>query len=109
MHGIPLSKEFLKSGYRKKMWTDSVKTLKLLEKTLPISSVWLRGSFATNKKKPSDIDFIILLRTPKNHSSCVSADFKICLDNKSGKAALRDSNVRMKKKYGKKFEVVRLK
>ncbi len=51
------------------MWANSKKIIKQIEKILPISSAYLLGSFTAKKKRPADVDFIILLKTINNPKS----------------------------------------
>lgn len=83
MDQIP--KELLKSEYRKEMWENSKKIIKKIKKTLPISSAHLLGSFTTKKRRPADVDFILLLKLKeKNENSKWSVDLVLAPDNKYG-------------------------
>jgi predicted nucleotidyltransferase len=61
-----IPKKLLKSSYRKEMWKNVEKVVARIEKVLPISSMHLVGSFAAKKRRPADVDFIVLLHTPKH-------------------------------------------
>ena len=106
-----IPKELLKSKYRKEMWNNSQKILKQLEKTLPISSAYLLGSFTTKKKRPADVDFILLLQMKDNNqNSKWSIDLVLAPENKYGNFVLGDAKKWMKQKYGtKKSAVIKLK
>ena len=106
-----MKNELLKSPYRKKMWRNAENIMKKIEKVLPISSVHLLGSFASKKKRPADVDFIIILKTPKvKKKEDWSVDLVIAPDNKHGEFVLGDAKKWMKQKYGaKKSEVIKLK
>lgn len=98
-----IPKELISSKYRKEMWTESQRVIKLLKKVLPVSSVYLMGSFTTKKKRPADVDFIILLKTKeKNRTKKWANDFVIVPDNDYGKEVLEDAIKWMKQKYGAK-------
>lgn len=98
-----IPKQMLSSKYRKEMWKQSQKIIKLIEKVLPISSLYLLGSFTTNKKRPADVDFIVLLKTKEKNSKKVwSNDFVIAPDNNYGKIVLKDAAKWVKQKYGAK-------
>lgn len=56
-----IPKKLLQSKYRKEMWKHAQNIIKKLRKDLPISSVYLLGSFTTKKKRPADVDL-----TPKD-------------------------------------------
>lgn len=60
MDNVP--RKLLRSKYRKELWANAQKVVKVLEKMLPVSEVYLRGSFTTKKKRPADVDFIIALK-----------------------------------------------
>ncbi len=93
------------------MWRNSKKIISRLEKVLPISSVHVHGSFSTRKKRPNDVDFIILLNTKeKDPKSKWSVDMVIAPDNRFGKNVLKDTDKYVMKKYGlKNSRTVRLK
>lgn len=82
-----------------------------IEKALPISSAYLLGSFTTAKKRPADVDFILLLKVRENTSEANwSVDLVIAPENKNGAAVLQDAKTWMKQKYGaKKSAVIKLK
>lgn len=102
-------KKLLQSSYRKELWKNAEEIVKKIEKVLPISSMHLMGSFASNKRRPADVDFIVMLQTPpKRKNAKWSLDLVIAPDNKYGKELLEDNKKWMKQKYGvKKSEVVR--
>jgi len=102
-----IPKNLLNSKYRKEIWENVQKILKKLEKTLPISSIYLIGSFTTKKRRPADIDFIVLLKTKETNSNAKWAvDMPIVPDNKYGRLVLEDTKKWMKQKYGAKKSVV---
>ena len=82
-----------------------------MEKTLPIKSIYLLGSFVTKKKTPGDIDIIVYVETKENkNNSKWAIDFTIAPNNLYGKKVLEETDVWMKKKYVlKKSEKIRLK
>lgn len=106
-----IPKHLLKTQYRKEMWKNSEPVLKKLEKILPISEIYLLGSFTTAKVRPQDIDVIIFLKTkPKNKKEVWSVDFQLVPDNEYGKWMLKESEKWVKRKYGaKKSAVIKLK
>ncbi len=105
-----IPKNLLNSKYRKEMWKNSQKIIKAIEKVLPISSAYLLGSFTTKKRRPGDVDFIILLQTKDNSKSKWSVDLAIAPDNKHGEFILEDVKKWMKQKYGsKKSAVIKIK
>jgi hypothetical protein len=105
-----IPKKLLNSTYRKELWDNSQKIIRQLEKFLPISSAHLLGSFTTKKKRPADVDFIILLRTKDKPKSKWSVDLVIAPENEHGNFVLEDAKKWMKQKYGaKKSAVIKLK
>jgi predicted nucleotidyltransferase len=109
MKKIP--KKFLSSKYRKEMWGKSEKILKKIARVIPIKSAYLVGSFTTKKKRPADVDFIILIKTKdKTKGSKWSVDFQIAPDNKFGSFVVKDVKKWMKQKFGDgKFEFLKIK
>lgn len=104
MPSIP--KKLLNSPYRKELWQNSQEIIKEIEKVIPISSVHLLGSFTTKKKRPADVDLILLLKTKKNAKTNWSVDMVIAPDNGHGNFVLEDACQWMKQKYGSKNSAV---
>ncbi|MFA5995957.1 MAG: hypothetical protein WC801_05965 [Patescibacteria group bacterium] len=105
-----IPKELLSSEYRIEMWKNSQKIIKKLEKVLPISSAYLLGSFTTEKKRPADVDFIILLQMKDKSKFNWSVDFVVAPTGEHGEFILEDAKKWMKQKYGtKKSAVIKLK
>lgn len=104
-----LPKKMFRSSYRREMWNNAEMVVRKIEKVLPISSMHLMGSFASEKRRPADVDFIVMLQTPaKKKSAKWSLDLVIAPDNQHGKELLEDNKKWMKQKYGvKKSEIVR--
>lgn len=104
-------KKLINTKYREEMWNNAQKILKSLEKILPISSAYLLGSFTTPKKRPADVDFILLLKIKENKkNSKWSVDLVLAPENKYGDFVLNDAKKWMKQKYGaKKSAVIKLK
>jgi len=84
------------------MWQNAQTVIKKLEKLLPISEIYLRGSFVTKKKRPADVDFIIILKAKGPKKAKWSVDFVVIPDNNFGKAVVKDADLWMKQKYGAK-------
>ena len=97
-----IPKKLLNSPYRKNLWENANKFIKKIEKILPISSIHLLGSFATNKKRPADVDFIVLLKTKEKNDAKWSLDLVISPDNNHGNLVLKDTKKWMRQKYGAK-------
>ncbi len=85
------------------MWRNVQQIVKKIEKVLPISSMHLMGSFASHKRRPADVGFIVMLKMPTNRSQAKwSLDLVIAPDNEHGKKLLEDNQQWMKQKYGSK-------
>ena len=68
-----------------------------IEGILPVSSAYLMGSFTTKKKRPADVDFMVLLKTKeKNSKSQWSVDLVISPDNDYGNSVINDASKWMK-------------
>jgi predicted nucleotidyltransferase len=105
-----IPKKFLKTKYREVMWKNYVKIIKLIEKDIPISSAYLVGSFSSDKKRPADVDLLILMKTKKQIKEKWAIDLEIVPDNEFGEECLEDVEDWVKEKYGKKHsEVIKLK
>lgn len=89
------------------MWQNAQVILSRLNKVLPISSVYVIGSFASQKRRPADIDFVIMLKTKsKNKKEKWSFDLLLGPDNDYGSLQLEDYRLWMKQKYGAKKSTV---
>lgn len=106
-----IPKELTSSRYRKEMWKETVKVLKSLDKTLPIAQAYILGSFVTAKRRPADVDFILLLKLKGTNPKIKwSVDLVLAPDNSHGEYILEDANKWMKQKYGsRKFMMLKLK
>lgn len=107
-----IPKQLLNSKERREMWKQAQHVLKGLNKFLPVSSIYLLGSFTTAKKCPQDIDVIVLVKTRElaKKKAKWSADFQLVPDNEYGEWMLEECKKWMKHKYGaRKSAVIRLK
>jgi DNA polymerase/3'-5' exonuclease PolX len=105
-----IPKRLLRSKYRREMWSHAEEVIKRLEKMLPISEVYLRGSFTTKKRRPADVDFIVMLKAKGSKKEKWSVDFVVIPDDAFGQAVIEDADLWMKQKYGaKKSAFVKLK
>jgi len=106
-----IPKSLINTPYRKEMWKNVQEALKKIEKAIPISSAYVLGSFTTKKKRPADVDFILLLKTKdRDPKSNWSVDLVLAPDNAFGEKTLEDAKQWMKQKYGaKKSAVIRIK
>lgn len=106
-----IPKKLLSSRYRKEMWKNASHIVKEIEKILPVASAHLLGSFTTKKKRPADVDVILLLKIKdRNANGDWSIDLVIAPDNKHGNFVVEDAKKWMKQKYGaKKSAFIQLK
>lgn len=81
------------------------------KKSVLDEAIYLRGSFATQKKRPADVDFIFLIKTKSARKrSKWSVDFVVCPDNAYGSIIVKDAGKWMWQKYGtKNVTFIRLK
>lgn len=100
-------KELLNSPYRKELWKNVQKIIRKIEKVIPISEMHLMGSFTSQKSRPSDVDFMVLLHTPQNSKKKWSVDLVIAPDNKHGREVLEDNKKWVKQRYGRKSGHIR--
>ena len=92
------------------MWRHAQEVIGKINKSVPISSIHLIGSFATKKRRPADVDVILLLKTKVGADAKWSVDMVIAPDNAHGEFILEDARKWMKQKYGaKKSSVLKLK
>ena len=101
-------KKLLRSSYRKEAWKNTEKIVRKLKKVLPISEMHLMGSFTGRKSRPADVDFMVLVHTPKNSKKNWSVDLVIAPDNKHGKEVLEDNKKWVKQRYGLQAGHIRL-
>lgn len=92
------------------MWRDVKPVLERIERLLPINSAYLFGSFTSDKRRPADMDFMVLLKVAERIKARWSFDLVMAPDNQHGKFVLEDIEKWMKQKYGgKRFATVKLK
>jgi len=104
-------KKLLKSPYRKEMWRNARRVVESLNKIVKVRRAYVMGSFTTKKKRPGDVDFIILLQVPESDKkSKWCTDLVIAPDNAYGQLVLEDEDSWVKERYGlKKSTMVRIK
>ena len=100
--------KLLKSKYRKEMWKNVEPSIKKMLKILPVSNVYVIGSFSSKKRRPADVDFMVLFQV-KSKNEKWSFDFVVAPENEHGKFVLEDVRKWMRQKYGKKnFEITKI-
>ena len=95
-----LPDEMLESKNRKIMWKNTRMLLKKLEKTIPISNIYICGSFLTKKKWPNDVDLIVLLQMKNAKKERWSADIEFVSTPEQAQEILEAIERHMKKRYG---------
>ncbi len=99
----------LTSAYRKNLWKNAEKIVLALESVIPIKEAYLLGSFTTNKRRPADVDFILLVKTLATKDPKWAVDLVITSEGSHGQFVLEDARKWMKQKYGaKKSAVIKL-
>jgi hypothetical protein len=86
-----LPKKFLTSNYRKNLWKNAKRTLEKLERVLPIQEAYVVGSFISDKIRPADVDFFIMLKVKDSKKARWSFDTVIVPNNKQGTDMLNDA------------------
>ena len=92
------------------MWSKVVPSLQKMLKNLPVEEAYVMGSFSTKKRRPADIDFMVLFKTKsKDIKEKWSFDFVVMPNNPHGKFVFNDVKTWMRQKYGsKKFEITKI-
>jgi len=107
---MKIPKKLINTKYRQIIWKESKKILKKIKTILPVESAYLVGSFSANKRRPADVDFIILVKTKeKNKKIKWAIDFQIVPNNKYGESIVSDIEKWMKQKYGSSnFKIIKI-
>ena len=90
----------LGSKNRKTMWKNTRMLLRKLEKTFPISNVYVCGSFLTKKRWPNDVDLIVLLQMRNQKKERWSADIEFVSTSEQAQDILKAVKKYMGKRYG---------
>ncbi|MFH0829449.1 MAG: hypothetical protein V1907_04760 [Candidatus Kerfeldbacteria bacterium] len=105
----PVPRQLLRSKYRRTLWKNTQHIINELTRALPASEVYLLGSFTTKKRRPADVDYIVLIKTKVRQNANWSVDIVFAPDNTHGEYVLEDTKKWMKQKYGaKKSSVIRI-
>jgi hypothetical protein len=108
---MKMPSKLLLSKYRRDMWKKVEPNLKKMIKHLPVEEVYAMGSFSSKKRRPADIDFMVLFKTKSNQKTEKwSFDFVVAPNNKHGEFVFEDVRKWMRQKYGaKNFEIIKIK
>ncbi len=85
--------------YRTLMWQKSKEIVNKIKSVLDIEKIIVLGSFMTEKTRPADVDFIILLKT-SDQTENWSTDIVFAPNNPFGKTTIEDAQKWMEEKYG---------
>lgn len=99
----------MSSKFRKEMWRNVEPALKKMLKALEVEEVYIMGSYSSTKRRPADIDFMVLFKTETKDQKKWSFDFVVAPNNEHGKFVFDDVKKWMRQKYGaKNFEITRI-
>lgn len=103
-------KKLLTTKYRKDIWNTIKPNLQKMLNNLPVKEVYVMGSFSTKKRRPADIDFLVIFKTKSQKTNEKwSFDFVVMPDNEHGDFVFKDVEKWMCQKYGKKnFEITKI-
>ncbi len=107
---MKIPKKLLKTKDRKEMWKEAEQVIKKIDRTLDISEAYVIGSYASNKKRPCDVDIAIVTKV-KNRAknSAWPIDVVIIPENEDTERILSDINKWMKNRYKQSTEIIRIK
>lgn len=98
--GVP--KAWLRSKRRRAMWREAEAVLRAVSAALPVSRVHAMGSFTTRKRRPADVDFVVVLRVPPSRrGQDWSFDLVLAPEGKHGDRVVKDVRAWMRQKYGR--------
>ncbi len=104
-----IPKPLLRSPYRRRLWKNTKRIIARMKKVLPYSEIYLLGSFSSTKRRPADVDFIVLIKTKTQKRADWSVDVVFAPDNAHGSLILADAKKWVWQKYGaKKSTVIRI-
>lgn len=92
--------ELLTNDYRKLIWEKSKDLISKIATVINIEKVVVLGSFTTNKERPADVDFIVMIKTTNKQDNW-STDIQFVPSTKFGQDTIDDGKKWMEEKYGK--------
>jgi hypothetical protein len=110
MKKIIIPKDLLKSKYRQDMWREVLPSLQKMIKNLPVEEVHVIGSFSSKKRRPADVDFMVMFKVkPSKKNKKWSFDFIVAPNNSHGQFVYNDVKTWMRQKYGaKNFDIKKI-
>lgn len=98
----------LGTPYRRRVWEKSMEILEKVSSVIDIDGAVVLGSFTTEKERPADVDFIVMVRT-KDEEEDWSTDMQFVPNNAQGRSVVEDARRWMEEKYGEgNYEVLEL-
>lgn len=91
--------KYLTTEYRKRLWEKSTDLVKKISTVIDVESIIVLGSFTTEKERPADVDFQILVKT-KDTEENWSTDIQFVPNNKFGEEIVEDAKKWVEEKYG---------
>ena len=87
------------------MWQKSKELVDKISQVIDVEKIIVLGSFTTEKQRPADVDFQILVKT-KDPTEDWSTDIQFVPNNKFGEEIINDAEKWMFEKYGEgNFEI----
>jgi hypothetical protein len=87
------------------MWQKSKELVDKISSVIDVEKIIVLGSFTTEKQRPADVDFQILVKT-KDEKEDWSTDIQFVPNNKFGEEIIKDAEKWMIEKYGEgNFEI----
>ena len=99
-----MEEKFLNNSYRSFIWNKSSELIKKLSTVIDIDKVIVLGSFTTEKERPADVDFIVMIKT-KDKSENWSTDIQFVPSTTFGEETIVDAKKWMEEKYGDNYQV----
>lgn len=90
--------QYLNNEYRKHIWEKSKDLVLKISTVLEIEKIVILGSFTTEKERPADVDFIVMVKLATDEDW--STDIQFVPSNKFGNETITDAKEWMKEKYG---------
>jgi len=94
-----MNPKHLNSDYRKKLWEKSTELVEKISSIIDVEKIIVLGSFTTDKQRPADVDFQILVKT-KDTEENWSTDIQFVPNNKFGEEIVEDAKKWVEEKYG---------
>lgn len=98
--------KLLNNEYRKLIWNKSKELINKISTVVDIEKVIVLGSFTTEKTRPADVDFIVIIKTKDNQENW-STDIQFVPSTTFGDNTIEDAKKWMNEKYGdNKYQII---